>query len=78
MFNFPGVAASMADIVAAIEAAAPDVAGRITWVEQPLPFPAELESAGLEQAVGPVPRTSLADGVRATIELLRAGSGRPA
>lgn len=68
-FNFPGVTASMAEVVAAIEAAAPAVAGRITWVEQPLPFPAELEHGGLEAAIGPIPKTSLEDGVRETVEL---------
>jgi UDP-glucuronate 4-epimerase len=68
-FNFPGVTATMAEVVAAIEAAAPDLAGRITWVEQPRPFPEELEQGGLEAAIGPIRKTSLADGVRETIEL---------
>jgi UDP-glucuronate 4-epimerase len=68
--NFPGVVAPMSAVVAAIEAAAPEVEGRITWVEQPLAFPERLEATALEQAVGPVPRTTLADGVRETIELL--------
>jgi len=71
VFNLPGVAASMAEVVAAIEAAAPGIAGRITWVETPLPFPERLEATGLEQAVGPLPHTSLVDGVRQTVELLR-------
>ena len=75
VYNFPGVVAPMADVVAAIEAAAPDVAGRITWVEQPLAFPEGLETGRLEQAVGPVPRTPLADGVRATVDLLREARG---
>ena len=68
-FNFPGVTASMAEVVAAIEAAAPEAAGKITWVEQPLPFPEQLEHGGLEAAIGPIRKTSLADGVRETIEL---------
>ena len=68
-FNFPGVTASMTEVVAAIEAAAPEVAGRITWVEQPLPFPEQLEHGGLEAAIGPIRKTSLADGVRETVEL---------
>jgi len=65
--NYPGAVASMAEVVAAIEKAAPDVAGRITWDEAPLPFPPELEAAALEHALGPVPRTPLVDGVAATI-----------
>jgi UDP-glucuronate 4-epimerase len=71
VYNFPGVVASIPDVVSAIEAAAPDVGGKITWVDQPLAFPEELEAVGLEQAVGPILRTSLADGVRATVEMLR-------
>jgi UDP-glucuronate 4-epimerase len=68
-FNYPGVVAPMAEVVAAIEAAAPEVAGRITWPDEPLPFPPELETGGLEAAVGPLRKTSLADGVRETMEL---------
>ena len=66
--NFPGVAASTAEIAAAIEAAAPDVAGQITWTDDLLPFPETLEATLLERLVGPLPRTSLADGVRRTVE----------
>ena len=69
--NFPGVTASMAEVVAAIEAAAPEAAGQITWEETALPFPAELEARALEELVGPLPKLSLADGVRATIERFR-------
>jgi UDP-glucuronate 4-epimerase len=69
--NFPGVSASMAEVVAAIEAAAPGAAGRITWQETALPFPAELEARALEELVGPLPRMPLAEGVRATIERFR-------
>ena len=75
VYNFPGVVAPMRDVAAAIEAAAPAAAGKITWVETPLPFPESMEAVGLEQAVGPLPRTSLADGVRETVELLARGPG---
>jgi UDP-glucuronate 4-epimerase len=69
--NFPGVAASMEEVVAAIEAAAPDVEGEFTWSEEPLPFPALLESGKLERIVGELPRTPLVEGVRRTIEHFR-------
>ncbi|HUQ21940.1 MAG TPA: NAD(P)-dependent oxidoreductase, partial [Gaiellaceae bacterium] len=69
--NFPGVTASMEEVVGAIEAAAPEAAGRITWDEQTLPFPAELEAQALEELIGPLPQVSLAEGVRATIERFR-------
>jgi nucleoside-diphosphate-sugar epimerase len=70
--NFPGVPSTMAEVVAAIEAAAPEAAGRITWLEGDLPFPESLQGVVLERLLGPLPRTSLADGVRATIEHFRA------
>ena len=69
--NFPGVPSTMQEVVDAIEAAAPAVAGRVFWEEGQLPFPESLHGNLLERLVGPLPRTSLADGVRATIEHLQ-------
>ncbi|MEP7225581.1 MAG: NAD-dependent epimerase/dehydratase family protein, partial [Actinomycetota bacterium] len=66
--NFPGEPSTLAEVVAAIEAAAPEATGKITWEEGQLPFPESLQATLLERLVGPFPRTSLADGVRATIE----------
>ena len=45
---------------------------KITFVDTQLPFPAELESGGLEAAVGALRPTPLADGVRETIERFNA------
>jgi nucleoside-diphosphate-sugar epimerase len=72
VFTFPGSVASMEEVVRAIEQAAPEVAGRITWVDAPLPFPAELETTGLQRAIGSVPQTPLGVGVQETIERFRA------
>jgi nucleoside-diphosphate-sugar epimerase len=69
--NFPSRSASMAEVVAAIVAAAPEVAGQISWDETPLPFPAEVEARALEEAIGPVPQPSLAAGIAQTIECFR-------
>jgi UDP-glucuronate 4-epimerase len=69
--NFPGISASMTEVVAAIEAAAPDIAGKITYEESPLPFPEALEAHALEQATGPLQQPSLADGIAETIEHFR-------
>ena len=69
--NFPGVVATMDEMVAAIEAAAPEVAGKITASEERLPFPETLEATILERLVGELPHTSLADGVPQTIEHFR-------
>ena len=69
--NFPGEASTMDEVVAAIEAAAPQIVGRITWKNERLPFPESLEGRLLERLVGPLPRTPLAEGVRRTIEHFR-------
>ncbi len=74
--NFPGEPSTMQEMVAAIEAAAPEAAGKITWTDAALPFPEALESGLLERLVGSIPRTSLTDGVRRTIEHFRSkGAG---
>jgi UDP-glucuronate 4-epimerase len=72
--NFPGVPSTMQEVVDAIEAAAPAVAGRVTWEEGQLPFPDALEGRHLERLIGPIAHTPLADGVRATIEHFRSTS----
>jgi UDP-glucuronate 4-epimerase len=69
--NFPGLPASLEEVVAAIKAAAPEVAGKITWSTDPLPFPALLESELLERLVGELPRMTLEKGVRRTIDHFR-------
>ena len=61
-----GPPVAMDEVVRAIEAAAPEAAGRITFDDVPLPFPEEFV------AERPLALTSLADGVSATIEHFRA------
>jgi len=69
VYNAPGAAASMAEVVAAIRAVVPDA--EITWSGDPLPFPPRLEAVGFDRAVGPFPRTPLEAGVAATIAHFR-------
>ncbi|HSI97830.1 MAG TPA: SDR family oxidoreductase, partial [Gaiellaceae bacterium] len=69
--NFPGEPSTMQEVVAAIEAAAPESAGKITWEEGQLPFPESLQGKLLEHLLGPLLHTPLADGVRRTIEHFR-------
>lgn len=69
--NFPGEPSTMEDVVAAIEQAAPEVAGNVGWTDQRLPFPYSLESGLLERLVGPLSHTALSEGVRQTIEHFR-------
>lgn len=71
VFNLGGQSVEMADVVAAIEQAAPDVAGRVTIDGAPLPFPAAASDGRLMAAIGGFPRTSLIDGVAATVERFR-------
>lgn len=69
--NFPGEQSTMQEVVAAIEQAAPEVAGKVGWTDQRLPFPDSLESGLLERLVGPLPHTALTEGVTRTIEHFR-------
>ncbi|HEU6446040.1 MAG TPA: NAD(P)-dependent oxidoreductase [Gaiellaceae bacterium] len=69
--NVPGVSASVDEIVAAIEEAAPEVRGRIEVSGPPLPFPPELDTSAFVSVVGEAPVTPLGDGVAATIEHFR-------
>jgi nucleoside-diphosphate-sugar epimerase len=69
--NMPGPVLHMSEVVAAIEAAAPAVAGRITFDDVPLPLPAELATGGLEAVAGPVALTPLADAVAETVAHFR-------
>jgi nucleoside-diphosphate-sugar epimerase len=71
VFNMPGSAAHMSEVVAAIEAAAPDAAGQITFADEPLALPEELATGGLAAAVGPIEVTPLEVAVRETIEHFR-------
>jgi nucleoside-diphosphate-sugar epimerase len=74
VFHLGGPAVSLTETAAAIEAAAPGVS--ITVEEDNiLPFPEEFDGAPLEQAIGPINWTPLGDGVRQTIDRLRAVQG---
>jgi UDP-glucuronate 4-epimerase len=72
VFNLPGPAVDMTEVVEAIVAAAPAVAGRITFDDKPLPFPEEVDSGPLAKAIGTPRLTPLAEGVASTIERFRA------
>jgi len=69
VYNVPGALADMAVVVSCIEAEVPGA--EITWAGDPLPFPPELEAVGYDREVGPFPRTSLADGIAATVTHFR-------
>jgi nucleoside-diphosphate-sugar epimerase len=72
VFNLGGTVASMAEVVAAIEAAAPEMAGRITFAPEPMPVPEAVDGTPLEGLIGPIAWRPLVDGVRETMEHARA------
>jgi nucleoside-diphosphate-sugar epimerase len=72
VFNLGGPSSHASDVVAAIEAAVPAVAGSITFKDIQLPFPEEMDAGALEDVIGPIERTSLEEGTRLTIEHYRA------
>ncbi len=70
VYNTPGPAASVDEVVFAVVSAVPDA--EITCSGDPLPFPAELEAIGFDRDVGPYPRTPLDVGIATTIAHFRA------
>ncbi len=70
-YNIGGSAAAMTDIVAAIEDAAPEVVGRVTFEDMGLPHPPTINSEALDEALGPARYTDLHSGVRRTVEHFR-------
>jgi len=74
VYNLGGSSAPMAAIVAAIAAAAPEMAGQITFEPTQLPNPADVDSSALDAAIGPTSWVSLGEGVRRTIEHFRAAA----
>ena len=77
-FNLGGPSSHMSEVVAAIESAAPDLAGRVMFEDVQLPFPEEMDAGALEDVIGPVEWTSLEEGTRQTIEHYRAPVARAA
>ena len=72
VYNTPGALADVADVAACIQAEVPGA--EITWSGDRLPFPAAMEAVGFDRDVGAFPRTSLGDGVAATVAHFRRGA----
>jgi nucleoside-diphosphate-sugar epimerase len=69
--SLPGPRVSIAEVVEAISAAAPESAGSITFEDVSLPFPEEVDSGSFGEIVPGFVTTPLAEGVRTTIERFR-------
>jgi UDP-glucuronate 4-epimerase len=71
VYNLGGTLASVPDVIAAIERAAPESAGTITANTEPLFTPDGVEGRAIEELLGPLSWRPLDEGVRDTIEVLR-------
>jgi nucleoside-diphosphate-sugar epimerase len=68
VFNLHGETVSLADIVAEIEGFCPAARGTITFAPQAIPMPSHLDDTAIRQTLQLPPATTLAKGVRDTIE----------
>jgi nucleoside-diphosphate-sugar epimerase len=69
--NLRGSAQSIAEVVETIVRVCPEAEGSISWTEPALAFPSTVDSAGLEDAIGPLTETTFPAAVRDTIERFR-------
>ncbi|HEY5058731.1 MAG TPA: NAD(P)-dependent oxidoreductase [Gaiellaceae bacterium] len=69
--NVPGPRVTIAEVVDAIAAAAPESAGTIAFDDVVLPFPDEVDSGSFDEIAPGFASTPLAEGVHATIERFR-------
>lgn len=74
VYNLGGTLASVTDVIAAIEKAAPESAGAITANTEPLFTPDGVEGKAIEDLLGSITWRPLDEGVRDTIEALRAAN----
>jgi UDP-glucuronate 4-epimerase len=70
IFNLGGSSASLAQVVAAIEAAVPGSAGLIRVTGDPLPFPDDIDASGAD-ALGPLPITPIEAAFAETADVFR-------
>ena len=70
--NLDGPVATVGEIVAAIERAAPEAAGLITMAEEPLPFPGSVDASSFIALVGGPVSRPLDEGVADAIARFRA------
>src|SRR6266852_8981347 len=61
VFNLHGETIPIAEVVAEIDRVRPDAAGTITYSDEPLAIPAEMDDAAIREALGPLPATPLAE-----------------
>ena len=67
VFNLHGETIHLREVVAQIERVAPFARGTITLADQPLAIPAEMDDTSIQASLGPLPATTLVDGVGETM-----------
>jgi nucleoside-diphosphate-sugar epimerase len=72
--NLGGTSASMEEIVAAIDLAAPESKGKITYEDAPLPFPSQVDSSAVDRRLDGFRYTPLKEGVSSTVHVFKRGS----
>ncbi len=72
VFNIGGPSVSTAQVIEAIESCEPEMRGKITYQDTPLPFPPEVDNQALVHLLGELPETPLQQGVSATLEIFHA------
>lgn len=71
VFNPGGTPASITEVIAAIDAAVPDMAGKITNLPAQLNLPPEIDQSALVERLGPISWIPLTEGVKKTIDVFR-------
>ncbi len=71
VFNIGGDSVSTAEVITAIEQANPSSRSRITFDDNPLPFPPDVDNRALVSAIGPMLFTPLSEGVAETLDIFR-------
>ena len=74
VYNLGGTVASVADVVSAIERAAPESAGTISHAQEPLFTPDGVEGKAIESLLGSITWRPLEQGVSDTIDAFRAAA----
>lgn len=76
VYNLGGSLAPITEIIAAIDTVVPEMAGQITYDPAPLFTPDGTDGSELDKWLGPIAWRSLTDGVRDTVDVVRAAERR--
>ena len=71
VYNIGGESVSVPGVIEAIEHSESAMRGKITFNDQPLPFPPDVDNSVLIRVLGTLPQTNLSAGVNETIEIYR-------